>query len=175
MPLITKFGILVDLKLIIDIEFLYHTGADCFTMNNACKAPEGFSNQIFTGVMTLVMGVVTMIKVTRNMPKKLTDASLLSSSLHYDDTAMIKDHVHPQKLAAPAISSADFMAVMKRMAALEEKVTVLTMKPAEMPAEKEEMLNAALSRVDNLEQELMATKKVPIIFMISFSVCTIDT
>ncbi|PSS36508.1 Phosphatidylinositol/phosphatidylcholine transfer protein [Actinidia chinensis var. chinensis] len=132
---------------------------DCFTMNNACKAPEGFSNQIFTGVMTLVMGVVTMIKVTRNMPKKLTDASLLSSSLHYDDTAMMKDHAHPQKLAAPAISSADFMAIMKRMAALEEKVTVLTMKPAEMPAEKEEMLNAALTRVDNLEQELTATKK----------------
>ncbi|PSS06048.1 Phosphatidylinositol/phosphatidylcholine transfer protein [Actinidia chinensis var. chinensis] len=146
-------------KVVENERFALTKGADCFTMNNACKAPEGFSNQIFTGVMTLVMGVVTMIKVTRNMPKKLTDASLLSSSLHYDDTAMIKDHVHPQKLAAPAISSADFMAVMKRMAALEEKVTVLTMKPAEMPAEKEEMLNAALSRVDNLEQELMATKK----------------
>ncbi|XP_057489633.1 phosphatidylinositol/phosphatidylcholine transfer protein SFH12-like [Actinidia eriantha] len=140
-------------------RFALSKGADCFTMNNACKAPEGFSNQIFTGVMTLVMGVVTMIKVTRNMPKKLTDASLLSSSLHYDDAAMMKDHAHPQKLAAPAISSADFMVIMKRMAALEEKVTVLTMKPAEMPAEKEEMLNAASSRVDNLEQELTATKK----------------
>lgn len=46
------------------------------------------------------------------------------------------------------------------MAELEEKVTVLTVKPVAMPAEKEEMLNAAVSRVDVLEQELLATKKV---------------
>lgn len=131
-------------------------------MHDACKSPDGFSNQVFSGVMTFVMGVVTMIRVTRNMPKRLTDASLLSSSLHCDDT-VVKGHVQSQKLPAPAISSAEFMSVMRRMAELEEKVIVLTAEPAAMPVEKEEMLNAAVSRVDILEQELMATKKVSLV------------
>jgi hypothetical protein len=52
------------------------------------------------------------------------------------------------------------MTVLKRMAELEDKVSVLSAKPVSMPPEKEEMLSAALSRVDGLEQELMATKKV---------------
>ncbi|GFY80350.1 Sec14p-like phosphatidylinositol transfer family protein [Actinidia rufa] len=129
MPVVDKTMDASWQKLVENERFALSKGADCFTMNNACKAPARIQQ-----------------------PN-------LHCSLHYDDTAMMKDHAHPQKLAAPAISSADFMAIMKRMAALEEKVTVLTMKPAEMPAEKEEMLNAALSRVDNLEQELTATKK----------------
>ncbi|CAL5369196.1 unnamed protein product [Camellia sinensis] len=147
-------------KKVVDNErFALSKGADCFTVHNVCKAPEGFSNQIFTGVMAVVMGVVTMIRVTRNMPKKLTDASLLSGSLRYDDTMMKGEQAHPQKVQAPAISSAEFLSVMRRMSELEEKVTILSMKPAAMPAEKEETLNAAVSRVDTLEQELMATKK----------------
>lgn len=128
-------------------------------MHDTCKSPEGFNNQVFSGVMTFVMGLVTMIRVTRNMPKRLTDASLLSSSLHCDDT-VVKGHVQSQKLPAPAVSSAEFMSAMRRMTELEERVNVLTAKPAAMPVEKEEMLNTAVSRVDVLEQELMATKKV---------------
>ncbi|KAI8019822.1 Phosphatidylinositol/phosphatidylcholine transfer protein SFH12 [Camellia lanceoleosa] len=140
-------------------RFALAKGADCYTMRDASKNPDGFSNQIFTGVMAVVMGVVTMIRVTRNMPKKLTDASLLSNSLRYDDNTMMKAQEHPRKLPAPAISSAEFLSVMRRMSELEEKVTVLSMTPAAIPAEKEEMLNAAISKVDTLEQELMATKK----------------
>ncbi|GMP31811.1 hypothetical protein CsSME_00005877 [Camellia sinensis var. sinensis] len=140
-------------------RFALAKGADCYTMRDASKNPDGFSNQIFTGVMAVVMGVVTMIRVTRNMPKKLTDASLLSNSLRYDDNTMMKGQEHPRKLPAPAISSAEFLSVMRRMSELEEKVTVLSMTPAAIPAEKEEMLNAAISKVDTLEQELMATKK----------------
>lgn len=36
----------------------------------------------------------------------------------------------------------------------------LKAKPSEMPYEKEELLNAAVCRVDALEAELIATKKV---------------
>ncbi|KAL7193033.1 hypothetical protein ACSBR2_024784 [Camellia fascicularis] len=146
-------------KMVEHERFALAKGADCYTMRDASKNPDGFSNQIFTGVMAVVMGVVTMIRVTRNMPKKLTDASLLSNSLRYDDNTMMKGQEHPRKLPAPAISSAEFLSVMRRMSELEEKVTVLSMTPAAMPAEKEEVLNAAISKVDTLEQELMATKK----------------
>ncbi|KAJ7967293.1 Phosphatidylinositol/phosphatidylcholine transfer protein [Quillaja saponaria] len=56
------------------------------------------------------------------------------------------------------LPSADYMFVMKRMAELEDKVTILSMKPT-VPPEKEEMLNAAISKISTMEQELAATKK----------------
>ncbi|KAK9284385.1 hypothetical protein L1049_023556 [Liquidambar formosana] len=139
-------------------SFAFSKAADCFTMHDACKGHERISTQIFTGVMAIVMGIVTMIRLTRNMPKKLTNATLYSSSICCVDT-MIKGQAYPHQLPAPVISGADYLSVMKHMAELEEKVSALSMKPAAMPAEREEMLNAALSRVDVLEQELMATKK----------------
>lgn len=129
---------------------------DYFPVHDACKHSEGFSNPIFTGVMTVVMGIVTMVRITRNMPKKLTDATLYSTSMHGDDT-MVKGQGRAYQ--EPAISSSDFMTMMKRMGELEDKVIALANKPAVMPPEKEEMLNTALTRVDALENELSAAKK----------------
>ncbi|XP_058213257.1 phosphatidylinositol/phosphatidylcholine transfer protein SFH3-like isoform X1 [Rhododendron vialii] len=133
---------------------------DCFTVHEASKPSQGISNQIFTGVMTLAMGFVTMVRLTRNMPRKLTNATLYSSSMFGDVDPMMKPQAQPYQLPAPAISTADYFSILKRMSELEEKVIVLSNKPAVMPPEKEEMLNAALSRVDALEQQLSATKKV---------------
>uniref|UniRef100_A0ACD5VQ16 Uncharacterized protein n=1 Tax=Avena sativa TaxID=4498 RepID=A0ACD5VQ16_AVESA len=50
--------------------------------------------------------------------------------------------------------------VLRRLHELEEKVHVLETKPSQMPLEKEEVLNAAVRRVDALEAELISTKKV---------------
>ena len=50
--------------------------------------------------------------------------------------------------------------VLKKLTELEEKIGALQSKPNEMPYEKEELLNAAVCRVDALEAELIATKKV---------------
>ncbi|GFP87773.1 phosphatidylinositol/phosphatidylcholine transfer protein sfh12 [Phtheirospermum japonicum] len=121
------------------------------------KTSDGLSNHLLAGVMTLVMGVVTMVRMTRNMPKRLTDAALSSSMYGVD--ALIKGQGSTYSLPAPAISNEDYFIMMKRMNELEEKVSVLVKKPATMPPEKEEMLNNALNRVDALEQELLATKK----------------
>ena len=99
--------------------------------------------------MAIVMGIVTMIRMTRNMPRKITEAALYGSSGYYDGTMM----------KAATFSCNDYMAMMKRMAELEEKVTILSMKPV-IPPEKEEVLNNALGRVTTLEQDLVATKKV---------------
>nr|DAD40791.1 TPA_asm: hypothetical protein HUJ06_015114 [Nelumbo nucifera] len=129
----------------------------CFPVNDACKAPEYDNKHIFTGIMTFVMGLVTMVRLTRSMPKKITDATLYSSPLYCNDT-IIKGQPH-QQLSGPAISSTEYLSIMKRMAELEEKVNVLSTKPETMPPEKEEKLNAALSRIEALEQELMSTKK----------------
>lgn len=60
-----------------------------------------------------------------------------------------------------AHTEADLLSsMMKRLGELEEKVETLQSKPSEMPNEKEELLNAAVCRVDALEAELIATKKV---------------
>lgn len=64
----------------------------------------------------------------------------------------------PQGLEGAGVSSTDYSSAMKRMAELEEKVTILTTKPEAAPV-KEEKLDSAVVRVDALEQELSATKK----------------
>ncbi|XP_051132988.1 phosphatidylinositol/phosphatidylcholine transfer protein SFH12-like isoform X2 [Andrographis paniculata] len=123
-----------------------------------CKgSSDGLSNQIFSGVMTFVMGIVTMVRMTRNMPRTLTDSTFYSTSMYGDD--MVKGQGHPYSTSDTAISSEDYFIMMKRVNELEERVSVLTKKPPSMPAEKEEMLKNALNRVDALEQELSDTKK----------------
>lgn len=106
--------------------------------------------------MAFVMGVVTMIRVTKNVPRKLTESTIYSSPVYCDDNSMNKSSMQ----STATISGEDFMAVMKRMAELEHKVTILSAQSTTMPPEKEEMLNAAISRTNVLEQELAATKKV---------------
>ena len=49
---------------------------------------------------------------------------------------------------------------MRKLSELEEKVNTMQTKPMQMPSEKEELLNAAIYRVDALEAELITTKKV---------------
>lgn len=113
--------------------------------------------------MAFVMGIVTMVRLTRNMPKKLTDSTFYSSTVCDGDT-MIKT----QGPSYPAISGTDLMSVMKRMAELEERMSMLNVKPATVPAEKDRMLKTALGRVDALEQELMATKQVSYLGFLKF-------
>ncbi|KAL7265535.1 hypothetical protein ACSBR1_003335 [Camellia fascicularis] len=112
------------------------------------KAVQSDKFSFFKGVMTFVMGIVTMVRLTRNMPRKLTNDIPYSNSMR-----------QPHQLPASIICGTEYLSMMKLLDELEEKVVVLYSKPAVMPPGKEEMLNAALGRVDALEQELSATKK----------------
>ncbi|AQK88144.1 Putative CRAL/TRIO domain containing, Sec14p-like phosphatidylinositol transfer family protein [Zea mays] len=61
---------------------------------------------------------------------------------------------------APSYTEKDVLSSMlRRLGELEGRVQVLETKPSEMPFEKEELLNAAVRRVDALEAELISTKK----------------
>ena len=132
--------------------------ADYYPTKAVCKSSEGLSNHLLSGVMTVVMGVVTMVRMTRNMPKKLTDATLYSASMYGVDS-VFKGQSHSHDSPRAPITNEDYFVMMKRMNELEEKVNVLNKKPTTMPPEKEEMLNNALKRVDCLEQALSETKK----------------
>ncbi|CAL8175986.1 unnamed protein product [Prunus armeniaca] len=129
-------------------------GGDCFSVHDACKVPEGLTNQLLSAIMAFIMGIVAMVRLARSMPRKLTEATLYGNPVYYNGMV-----VKGQPLPAPAISSNDYMNMMKRMAELEEKVNALSSKPTVMPPEKEDLLNVALNRVNALEQELSATKK----------------
>ncbi|KAL9238223.1 hypothetical protein vseg_012678 [Gypsophila vaccaria] len=118
--------------------------------NHHANQQAGISNHLVSGMMTFVMGIITMIRLTRNMPKKITDATLYTTATYYNDS---------HKLPGPAISEVDYFAMMKRLGELEGKVIALASKPAISPPEKEEQLNAALNRVDALEQALSSTQK----------------
>lgn len=126
-----------------------------FSSKTAPKSSVGFTSPIFSGVMTVVMGIVAMVRITRQM--RLTDTTLYSSSMHVDDT---KVKGNSYELTEPTITMDDYMMMMKRMNELEERVSGIAKKPETMPPEKEEMLNNALDRVNALEQELSSTKKV---------------
>ncbi|GAU31223.1 hypothetical protein TSUD_210800, partial [Trifolium subterraneum] len=131
--------------------------AEAFTMPDSYKFHGKVNSQIFTGVMAFVMGIVTMVRMTRNMPKVLTDANFYSNSVYTSED--YKAEVPSEQMTNPTISAQEFMTVMKRMAELEAKMGNMNAPTTCMPPEKEEMLNAAISRADALEQELMATKK----------------
>ncbi|KAL9272628.1 Phosphatidylinositol/phosphatidylcholine transfer protein SFH12-like protein [Drosera capensis] len=144
-------------KVVHEEKYALVKASDCYNGYNGHKAPEGMSNQIVTGLMTFVMGIVTMVRLTKNMPKKLTDATLYSTSM-YCMNPVVRGQVPHHQMIEPVITPADYVTVIKRMAALEEKVTAMSMKPDAL-AEKEEMLKSATNRVDTLEQELAATKQ----------------
>ncbi|CAI0462032.1 unnamed protein product [Linum tenue] len=134
--------------------------SDSFPMIDAHKLlAEGASSPLITGVMAFVTGIVTMIKVTRNMPKKLTNSTIYSSPVYCEEPIQRMQQPILTQPAIPTVAVSEFMAMVKRMNEMEEKVIVLSNRPNLMPPEKEDLLNVALTRIDTLEEELTATKK----------------
>ncbi|KAL9231658.1 hypothetical protein vseg_006856 [Gypsophila vaccaria] len=108
------------------------------------------SNNIVSGMMTFLMGILTIIRLTRNMPKKISNATMYSKP-SFDDV--------PSKMPETAVSTTDYCLMMQRIGELEMKVSALSAEPRTIPPEKEDQLNAALKRVDALEQALCSTTK----------------
>lgn len=109
------------------------------------------------------MGIAAMVRLSRNVPKKLTAATLYSSSMPGNDD--LDKGQASCNMPLVTVTHNDYVMMMKRMSDLEDKVITLSQKPPTMPPEKEELLNAALSRVHELEQELSSTRKVHIQFL----------
>lgn len=107
-------------------------------------------------LMTLLRSV--SFRVTGKLPNTLPNCDQNIPD-HTLDATNKEDYRPPSP--TPAFTEADVLStVLKRLGELEEKVDKLQSKPSEMPSEKEELLNAAVCRVDALEAELIATKKV---------------
>ncbi|XP_050215155.1 phosphatidylinositol/phosphatidylcholine transfer protein SFH8-like isoform X2 [Mercurialis annua] len=124
------------------------------------KTPEGIFARIWALLLACVIGIFAFIQSLPIWGNKKYPADYSVS----DDTEptfepVLKEESRPPS-PAPGFSQADLRSsVIKRLGELEEKVEMLQMKPFQMPCEKEELLNAAVCRVDALEAELITTKK----------------
>ncbi|XP_052734226.1 phosphatidylinositol/phosphatidylcholine transfer protein SFH3 [Vigna angularis] len=131
---------------------------DQLALSKNCLSSNSNSNKFripFTGgIMSVLMAVITVIRLAKKVPRKITGTDLFSNTAHSNGN----------KMKAPAICMDDQMSMMKRMVELEEKVNILSKKP-DIPAEMEELLNKALSRISTLEQDLAITKKVLLVFL----------
>ncbi|AQK68215.1 Phosphatidylinositol/phosphatidylcholine transfer protein SFH8 [Zea mays] len=118
-------------------------------------------DKIVATLMACLMAIVMLVRsvkdlVTRRLPYKGGSEEIHSTL--YPDPIQKEEFRPPSPI--PGFAEADlFAVVLQRLGELEEKVQMLQEKPSEMPCEKEELLNAAVRRVDALEAELIVTKK----------------
>ncbi|KAB2047295.1 hypothetical protein ES319_A13G035100v1 [Gossypium barbadense] len=129
------------------------------TLPETSKTPEGIRARILLTLMTFFITLYTLLRsvachITRKLSGTVSGHSQNITELTPDATQ--KEEHSP----SPPLSQADLLSsVLKRLVELEEKVDTLQAKPSVMPYDKEELLNAAVCRVDALEAELIAAKK----------------
>uniref|UniRef100_A0ACD5Z994 Uncharacterized protein n=1 Tax=Avena sativa TaxID=4498 RepID=A0ACD5Z994_AVESA len=131
------------------------------SLKSTTKASNRSLDQILPALMAFVVAIVTLLRSVKDIAtKRLSDkneSEEQSPELYHDSSS--KPEFRPPS-PSPGFAESDlFPLVLQRLAELEEKVQTLQEKPSEMPCEKEELLNAAVRRVDALEAELIVTKK----------------
>lgn len=116
---------------------------------------------VFMGFFIAILAFLRSLACRISGKKLCTGSQNTTPDLSHDKTGT-KENCPPSPIAK--VTEAELLSnVMKRLGELEEKVDTLQSKPSKMPYEKEELLNAAVCRVDALEAELIATKKVYIL------------
>ncbi|GMH13903.1 hypothetical protein Nepgr_015744 [Nepenthes gracilis] len=124
--------------------------------------PKGMHIHICAVLLAVFMAVFALcrwalLKVTSKIPSCVPDYVHSMPALTVEPDSK-KESQSPSP-THQCMGSDPCSTVMRRLGELEEKVNNLEAKPVQMPLEKEELLNAAISRVDALEAELIATKK----------------
>ncbi|XP_075504516.1 phosphatidylinositol/phosphatidylcholine transfer protein SFH8-like isoform X2 [Primulina tabacum] len=135
---------------------------DIFPLPDSQITPKGLQARFLAALMAFFVNLFMFFRsISFRASKKLCDA-LSQNELTVQEFAfdtMLKEEFRPPS-PTPAFTETDLLSsFLKRLGELEDKVSSLQSKPSEMPYEKEELLNAAVCRVDALEAELIATKK----------------
>ncbi|MED6220946.1 hypothetical protein PIB30_049702 [Stylosanthes scabra] len=105
------------------------------------------------------------VQESQAAPAKTTQQSALAvavkSTKKHDELVPVIDKTVTKKVDKidKNTCSKEFTTVMKRMAELEERMQNMNQKSAVLPPEKEQLLKTAITRADNLEKQLMETKK----------------
>lgn len=130
----------------------------------APKDTEGILARVLVMIITYVMAVFTFFRtvpflVIKKLPASQPQTEGNATELLGEVAATTKEESRPPSPVPDLTETELLTSVMKKLTELEGKIGTLQTKPNEMPYEKEELLNAAVCRVDALEAELIATKK----------------
>ncbi|PKI49629.1 hypothetical protein CRG98_029966, partial [Punica granatum] len=127
-------------------------------------SPSGIPARVWAMILAFFIHITTLMHlvVSRVTRKLLPSNTSGSNASDIPDPNMVgpREEIHRPPSPAPSFSKMDLLSsVWKRLGEVEDKVEMLQAKPHEMPYQKEELLNAAICRVDALEAELISTKK----------------
>jgi hypothetical protein len=119
-----------------------------FPLRNIPTTLSGLQTRISAWLTILIMGLLASIRYLLSvMTKRFPHQDI---SFHHHRTEDPQGYVENGKLSF----------ILRRLGELEAKVQALEAKPPQVPFDQEELLNAAVYRVDALEAELISVKKV---------------
>ncbi|XP_051132566.1 phosphatidylinositol/phosphatidylcholine transfer protein SFH8-like [Andrographis paniculata] len=133
---------------------------DVFQSPDSCKVPGGRGQLLPTLIAFFMAFILALRSTILYLTKKLHSAPSqhVQTNINSAFDPNSKDVRLPSSRSS--FTESEFRtSVLQRLGELEDKVYTLQAKSSEMPHEKEELLNAAVYRVDALEAELIATKK----------------
>ncbi|KAI4316846.1 hypothetical protein L6164_024786 [Bauhinia variegata] len=140
--------------------------SSCNSIDANSPSTEKSRDRICAYIWAVIVGFfVALFTFVSSLPFRVTKGNQKSGSdsAHNMPNMTVKSISEEETRLpspAPGFTTADLLSsAIKRISELEQKVDVLQSKPNVMPHEKEELLNAAVYRVDALEAELIATKK----------------
>lgn len=133
----------------------YSFSADAVSLSNMYEPFAGVQAHRVALFLAFIMSLISAIRTFSNhVAKRLPESTAEKINKYLPVLApMPREEFHPA-LPTHEFTNPDFTSsVREKVCTLEENTSV-------MPYEKEELLNAAVRRVDALEAELIATKKV---------------
>lgn len=126
------------------------------------RSPDGLCAHIWAIVVGFFVSIFMYARsIAFRVTKRICDSesNAVQNMPSMTVGSISKEESHPSSPAPGFTKVEPISSALKRLGELEEKVDMLQSKPNVMPYEKEELLNAAVYRVDALEAELIATKK----------------
>lgn len=138
------------------INYFYSTSG-ALSLFDTSDAPKMIQGQTVTWLTAFFMTFCTLLlPVTRYGFRRNKEFNACNAEFLVDTMPKEFHPLSPLKFR----EADDLSSVLKRLHELEEKVMILQAIPSEIEYQRQELLNAAINRVDALEAELIATKKV---------------
>ncbi|GER28572.1 Sec14p-like phosphatidylinositol transfer family protein [Striga asiatica] len=136
-----------------------HISKEMFPKCDSPKVREGYCARLLAALMSFFTTLFLFFGVMKKLGADTATKHDDQTSRGFAFGTNTNEEFRPPS-PTPSFTEAELLtSVVKRLTELEDKFDTLQSKPYEMPYEKEELLNAAVYRVDALEAELIATKK----------------
>ncbi|XP_010498386.1 PREDICTED: phosphatidylinositol/phosphatidylcholine transfer protein SFH4 [Camelina sativa] len=136
-------------------------------MSNASEGPQytsslgkiGLVSHIRSWLTVFFMNFFTLVSLALPQTKENSQLHPSSARAELCDEHTARESRPPSPSRSTITERVIISSVLSRLGDLEKQLETLRMRKFEMPHEKEELLNAAVYRVDALEAELITTKK----------------